>query len=102
MLSEEHCLRQSRTPGLLAEMIKRSPFGYFKTSPEIIHLAVMLYIRYPLSVRKVEDLLHEQGVEISHKTVRYWCTGSARCSPRKFGIIGSWRCVQGGGTWLRS
>ena len=53
-------------------MPKRSPFRYFKTSPEIIRLAVMLYIRFPLSLRNVEDLLHERGIEISHETVRYW------------------------------
>ncbi len=53
-------------------MTKRSPFRYFKTSPEIIRLAVMLYIRFPLSLRTVEDLLHERGIEISHETVRHW------------------------------
>ena len=53
-------------------MTKRSPFRYFKTSPEIIRLAVMLYIRFPLSLRNVEDLLHERGVDISHETIRYW------------------------------
>lgn len=53
-------------------MTKRSPFRYFKTSPEIIRLAVMLYIRFPLSLRNVEDLLHERGVDISHETVRFW------------------------------
>ena len=49
-----------------------NPFRYFKTSPEIIRLAVMLYIRFPLSLRNVEDLLHERGIDISHETVRYW------------------------------
>jgi len=53
-------------------MIKPNPFRYFKTSPEIIHLAVMLYVRFPLSLRNVEDLLHERGVETSHETVRFW------------------------------
>lgn len=53
-------------------MTKRSPFRYFKTSPAIIRLAVMLYVRFPLSLRNVEDLLHERGIEISHETVRYW------------------------------
>ena len=43
-------------------MKKRDPFKYFKTSPEIIRLAVMLYIRFPLSLRNVEDLLHERGI----------------------------------------
>ena len=50
----------------------RSPFRYFKTSPEVIRLAVMLYVRFPLSLRNVEDLLHERGIEVSHETVRYW------------------------------
>jgi putative transposase len=53
-------------------MTQSSPFRYFKTSPEIIRLAVMLYIRFPLSLRNVEDLLHERGIEISHETVRFW------------------------------
>jgi putative transposase len=53
-------------------MTKRSPFRYFKTSPEVIRLAVMMYIRFRLSLRNVEDLLHEHGIDISHETVRYW------------------------------
>jgi putative transposase len=53
-------------------MTKRSPFRYSKTSPEIIRLAVMLYVRFPLSLRNVEDLLHERGVDVSHETVRFW------------------------------
>jgi putative transposase len=53
-------------------MAKHSPFRYFKTSPEIIRLTVMLYVRFPLSLRNVEDLLHERGIEISHETVRFW------------------------------
>jgi putative transposase len=50
----------------------KNPFRYFKTSPEIIRLAVMMYVRFPLSLRQVEDLLHERGVDISHETVRAW------------------------------
>ncbi len=50
----------------------KNPFRYFKTSPEIIRLAVMLYVLFPLSRRNVEDLLHERGIDISHETVRYW------------------------------
>ena len=53
-------------------MTQRSPFRYFKTSPEIIRLAVMLYIRFPLSLRNVEDLLHERGIDVSHETIRFW------------------------------
>jgi hypothetical protein len=37
-------------------MTKHSPFRYYKTRPEIIRLAVMLYVRFPLLRRNVEDL----------------------------------------------
>ena len=50
----------------------KNPFLYFKTSPEIIRLAVMMYVRFPLSLRQVEDLLHERGIDICHETVRVW------------------------------
>jgi putative transposase len=40
-------------------MSRPSPFKWFKTSPEIIRLAAMLYVRFPLSLRNVEDLLNE-------------------------------------------
>jgi putative transposase len=53
-------------------MTQGSPFRYFKTSPEIIRLAVMMYVRYPLSLRNVEDLLHERGIDIGYKTIRFW------------------------------
>ncbi len=50
----------------------KNPFQYFKTSPEVIRLAVMMYIRFPLSLQQVEDLLHERGIDICHETVRAW------------------------------
>ena len=50
----------------------RNPFRYFNSLPEVIRLAVMMYIRYPLSPRQVEDLLHGRGIDISHETVRFW------------------------------
>ncbi len=55
-------------------------FRYFKTSPEVIRLAVMMDVRYPLSPRNVEDLLHERGMDITHETVRFWWNRSARFS----------------------
>jgi hypothetical protein len=48
---------------------------------------VMLYVRFPLSLRNGEDLLHERGIEISHKTVRFWWNrfgpmfAEVRCHP---------------------
>jgi len=53
-------------------MTKHGLFRYFKTSPEIIRLALMEYVRFLLSLRNVEDLLHKRGIEISHETVRFW------------------------------
>ena len=40
------------------------PFRYFDSSPEVIRLVVMMYVRYPLSLRNVEDLLYERGIDI--------------------------------------
>jgi putative transposase len=49
-----------------------NPFRYFNGSPEVIRLVVMMYVRYPLSLRNVEDLLAERGIDVSHETVRFW------------------------------
>ena len=49
-----------------------NPFRYFNSSPEVIRLAVMMYIRDPLSLRQVEDMLFERGIDICHETVRFW------------------------------
>ncbi|MDC1198892.1 IS6 family transposase [bacterium] len=53
-------------------MSKSNPFKGFHSSPDVIRLAVMMYVRFPLSLRNVEDLLHERGIDISHETVRFW------------------------------
>ena len=50
----------------------RNPFRYFNSSPEVIRLAVMTYVRYPLSLRQVGDLLSGRGIDICHETVRFW------------------------------
>ena len=49
-----------------------NPFRYFNSSPEVIRLVVMMYVKYPLSLRNVEDLLAERGIDICHETVRFW------------------------------
>ncbi len=49
-----------------------NPFRYFHSSPDIIRMVVMLYVRYPLSLRNVEDLLFERGCDLCHETVRLW------------------------------
>jgi putative transposase len=71
-------------------------FRYFKTSPEIIRLAVMMYIRYPLSLRNVEELLHERGIDITHEPCGSGETGSGRFSrPRSDGTAFR-RCAHSG------
>jgi putative transposase len=47
------------------------PVSALTTGPEIIRLAVMLYVRFSLLLRNVENLLHTRGIEVSHKTVRF-------------------------------
>jgi len=47
-------------------MTKHISSRYFKTSPEIIQLAVMLYVRFSQALRNVKDLLHERGVDVSY------------------------------------
>jgi putative transposase len=47
-------------------------FRWFDSSPEVIQLVVMLYVRYPLSLRNVEDRASERGIDICHETVRTW------------------------------
>ncbi len=49
-----------------------SPFKRFNSSPEVIRLVVLMYVRFPLSLRNVEDLLFERGIDICHETVRFW------------------------------
>lgn len=55
-----------------ADLYKRHRFP-----PEVIRYAVWLYFRFTLSLRSVEDLLAERGIEVSYETVRCWT--------RKFG-----------------
>jgi putative transposase len=49
-----------------------NPCRYFNSSPAVIRLTVMMYVRYPLSLRQVEDILFERGIDICHETVRLW------------------------------
>ena len=65
-------LERSRGPTALSRTPRRSPFRYFRAGPDIIRLAVMLYIRFSPSLRNGEDLRHGRGIEVSHETVRFW------------------------------
>lgn len=52
--------------------MSKNTFRNFNTSSEIIRLAVMMYVRFPLSLRNVEDLLHEFRIDVCHESVRHW------------------------------
>ena len=49
-----------------------NPFRYFNSSPEAIRAEVRLYVKYPLSLRNVEDLLAERRIDVCHETVGQW------------------------------
>lgn len=51
----------------------------YRFPPEVISHAVWLYVRFALSFRDVQELMHERGVVISHETIRTWLT---RFGPR--------------------
>lgn len=47
-----------------------NPFRYSHSSPEVIRLVEMMYVRFPLSRRNAEDLPFKRGIDICHETVR--------------------------------
>ena len=77
-----------------------NPLRHFNSSHEVIRLAVMMYIRYPLSLRQVRDILFERGKDICHETVRFWWN---RVGPMFAGEIRKRRVRGGNGSnwrWL--
>jgi putative transposase len=82
----------------------RSPFRYFNSSPEVIRLVVMMSVRYPLSLRNVEDLLAKRGIDVSHETVRFWWNRFGlmfAAEIRKKRIAHLRHFPRGGGIWMR-
>ena len=45
----------------------------YRFPPEVIQYAVRLYHRFSLSLRDIEDLLAERGIQVSYETIRRWC-----------------------------
>lgn len=60
----------------------KNPFRYIKKSREVIQLAVMMYVRFPLSLRNVEYLLRERGIDVCHESIRLWIDRFGPCSQR--------------------
>ena len=81
-----------------------NPFRYFNSSPEVIRLVVMMYVRYPLSLRNVEDLLAERGIDISQETIRFWWNRFGPSSRQRSERTGLRVCAaspRGVGIWMR-
>jgi transposase-like protein len=49
-----------------------SPYARHRFPREIIQHAIWLYVRFSLSLRDVEDLLAERGINVTHETIRCW------------------------------
>jgi hypothetical protein len=69
-LSDQRSIRYQPHMSRKSRARPPSPFQSFNSSPEVIRLVVMMYGRFPLSLRNVEDRLLERGIEICHETVR--------------------------------
>ena len=52
--------------------MRANPFQHSNSLPEMIRIVVMMYVRFTLSLRNIEDLLFARGIDICHETVRYW------------------------------
>lgn len=48
------------------------PAGWFETVADVAGPMVVMYVRCPLSLRNVENLLFERGIDICHESVRLW------------------------------
>ena len=51
----------------------------------------MMYVRFPLSLRNIEDLLAERGIDICHETVRHWWNGSVRANAPVGSELRAWQ-----------
>ncbi|WP_031284921.1 IS6 family transposase [Labrenzia sp. C1B70] len=47
-------------------------FKRHRFAPQIVAHAVWLYLRFNLSLREVEEMLLERGIDVSYETVRRW------------------------------
>lgn len=50
----------------------QQPIPCFNSLREVIRLFVLIYVRYPFSLRNVENLFFERGIDLCHEAVRFW------------------------------
>jgi putative transposase len=59
-------LKQSLTPAL-ARVFKRLHYPF-----DVMLMCVRWYVAYGLSVRNLEEMMAERGIEVDHSTVHRW------------------------------
>jgi putative transposase len=69
------------------------PFRCFNPRSGEIRLVVLKYLRFPLPLPNVEDLLFGSGIDVCHETMRFWWN---RFGPMFAGDI-RWQRV----SWMR-
>lgn len=74
---------------MLRPKMPANPFRYIHSSPEVIRLVGLMYVRFPLSLRNVEDLLFERGIDLCHEIVRLWWNRFGPRLPQTFAASGS-------------
>ena len=47
-------------------------YAGYQFPPKLISYAVWLYFRFPMSLRMVEEMLADRGIEVTYETVRRW------------------------------
>lgn len=47
-------------------------FKHHRFPPQIVSHAVWLYLRFNLSLREMEEMLLERGIDVSYETIRRW------------------------------
>src|SRR5664279_770088 len=66
------CNLHGRCAGDVKESRNDSSIQWRQTEPGLILCAVRWYLRYSLSLRDVEELLEERGLNVDHTTVWRW------------------------------
>lgn len=52
--------------------MKALSFKGYRFPPDVIRYAMWLYFRFSLSLRDVEELLAQRGIDVSYETIRCW------------------------------
>ena len=70
-------------------MAEAISFERHRFPPDVIRYSVWLYFRFTLSIRDVEELLAERGIEVSRETIRCWAAKFDSIRTDKTGNLGN-------------